>query len=78
MILIQIQYQNIKPNTVISNITSALPLTQYAENTYPLTFQSNKSAPSVPGLCFFSPPYTLLKGIRHVPSISAHHKDVLF
>lgn len=78
MILIQIQYQNIKPNTIISNITSALPLTQYAENTYPLTFQSNKSAPSVPGLCFFTPPYTLFKGIHHVPSIRAHHKDVLF
>lgn len=69
---------NIKPNTIILNNTSALPLTQYAESTYPLTFRSDKSAPSVPGLCFFSPPYTLFKGIYHVPSISEHHKDVLF
>lgn len=78
MIFIQIQYQNIKPNTIISNITSALPLTQYTESTYPLTSQSSKSAPYVPELCCFSPPYTLFKGIHHIPSISAHHKDVLF
>ena len=78
MILIQIQYQNIKPNTIIKDITSALPLTQHTESTYPLTSQGSKSAPSVPGLCCFSPPYILFKGIHHVPSISAHHKDVLF
>lgn len=48
--------QNTKPYTIIWNITSALLPTQYAENTYPLTFPSNKSAPSVPRLCccFFS------------------------
>lgn len=78
MILIQIQYQNTKPSTIILNIMSALLLTQYAENTYPLTFQSNKSAPSVSGLGFISPPYTLLKGIHRVPSISTHQKAVLF
>lgn len=78
MILIQIQYQNIKPNTIISSITSALPLTQYTESTYPLASKSSKSAPYVPGLCCFSPPYTLFKGIHHVPSITAHDKDVLF
>lgn len=44
--------QNIKPYTIIWSITSALLLTQYAENTYPLTFPSNKSAPSVPRLCW--------------------------
>lgn len=43
--------QNIKPYTIIWSITSTLLLTQYAENTYPLTFPSNKSAPSVSRLC---------------------------
>lgn len=48
--------QNTKAYTIIWNITSALLLTQYAENTYPLTFPSCKSVPSVPRLCccFFS------------------------
>lgn len=64
--------QNIKPYTIIWSITSTLLLTQYAENTYPLTFPSNKSALLLLLLL------TLLKGIHHVPSISTSHKDVLF
>lgn len=43
--------QNTKLYTIIWNITSALLLTQYAENTYPLTFPSSKSVSSVPRLC---------------------------
>lgn len=71
---------SIKISSPTSNlkITSALPLTQYAENTYLLIFQSNKSVSSVPGFCFLSPFYTLLQGIHHVPFVSAHHIDLLF
>lgn len=51
MIWFKFNIQNTKLYTIIWNITSALLLTQYAENTYPLTFPSSKSVPSVPRLC---------------------------